>query len=276
MNDLQRELAPISAEAWQCIDEEAQKTLKISLAGRKLVDFRGPLGWSASGINIGRVDTLKAAPREGVDAALRLTQPFVEFRAPFALARTELDAVSRGAVDPDLQPLRDAAHAIALAEDGAIFGGYAPGGITGIFEAAAGAALDIPQDYLAYPAVVARALAKLRAAGVDGPYTIALGPRCHTGLTQTATNAGFPVIQHVERLLDGPVIWAPAIEGAVVLSLQPGSFELTVGRDIAIGFQEASAAEVTLYLQESFTFRVLAAEAAVPLIYREVTRGKRK
>jgi uncharacterized linocin/CFP29 family protein len=71
----------------------------------------------------------------------------------------------------------------------------------------------------------------------------------------------------VRRLLDGPIVWAPGLEGAAVLSLRGGDFELTVGQDWSIGYLDHSAEAVRLYLQESFTFRVLAPEAAVPLGY---------
>lgn len=103
-------------------------------------------------------------------------------------------------------------------------------------------------------------------AGVAGPYAIALGPRCYTGLTKT-TQGGYPVIEHVRRLLDGPIVWAPAVDGAAVVSLRGGDFELTVGQDFSLGYLEHTASSVRLYLQESFTFRVFAAEAAVPLMY---------
>jgi uncharacterized linocin/CFP29 family protein len=267
MNDLCRHLAPITEQAWTAIDDEARAALRLTLASRRVADFVGPLGWEASSVALGRAAPLEAVPRLGVSAALRQVQPLVELRVPFALARAELDALARGARDADLQPVRDAARAIALAEDGVVFSGYAPAGITGICQAAAAEALTITEDYECYPGVVARALARLREQGVQGPYAIALGPRCYTGLTRTATDAGFPVIQHVERLLDGPVIWAPGVDGAVVLSLRGGDFELTVGRDLSVGYRGHTASTVELYIEESLTFRMLAAEAAVPLVY---------
>ena len=153
-----------------------------------------------------------------------------------------------------------------MAEDRAVFRGFAAAGIRGIAEEADGAKLMLTDDYQAYPGVVAEAINKLHFAGVQGPYGIALGPRCYTGLTKT-THGGYPVMEHVRRLLDGPIVWAPAVDGAVVLSLRGGDFELTVGQDFSIGYLDHSASSVRLYLQESFTFRVLAAEAAVPLAY---------
>lgn len=266
MRDTLRNLAPIPAEAWREIDEEATRTLKLMLAGRRLVDVTGPEGWETSALGAGRVESLKKSPEKGVEAHLRIATPLVEFHAPFELARRELEAIGRGAADADLEPVGQAARAAALAEDRAIFRGYEPGGIQGICEAAAGSALTIGEDYQAYPKLVGEAAEILRSAGVDGPYGIALGPRCFTGLSQT-TVGGFPVMEHVRRMLDGPIVRAPAVDGAVVLSLRGGDFELRLGQDFTIGYLEHSAAHLKLYLEESFTFRVLGPEAAVPLVY---------
>lgn len=266
MSHLLRELAPVAPAAWSLIEMEAKRTLKLKLAARKLVDFAGPLGWEASCVTLGRAERLSAVPAKGAEARLRKVQPLVELRVPFEMQREELEAAGRGAKDPDLDPVRNAAGAAALAEDRAVFHGYAAAGIRGLTEAASAAALTLSDDYDAYPGVVAEAINRLHGAGVDGPYAIALGPRCYTGLTKT-TKGGFPVIEHVRRLLDGPIVWAPAVDGAAVLSMRGRDFELSVGEDFAIGYLEHSAASIRLYLQESFTFRVLAPEAVVPLAY---------
>jgi uncharacterized linocin/CFP29 family protein len=266
MNGLYRELAPISDAAWQQIDAEASQALKRTLAARKLVDFDGPIGWHASSVDLGRADALKDAPRPGAEARLRAVQPLVEIRIPFGLARNEIEAIDRGATDADLQPVIDAARVAALAEDSAIFYGYQSGQITGLCEAAAEATLPLTEDYTRYPDVVAEAVNRLRMASVDGPYAIALGPRCYTGLTQTR-DAGYPVIEHVRRLVEGPIVWAPAADGAVMLSLRGGDFQLTVGQDFSIGYLDHTATSVQLYIQESFTFRINSPEAAVPLKY---------
>jgi uncharacterized linocin/CFP29 family protein len=269
MNDLLRELAPVSAEAWKEIDDEAKRTLTFMLAARKLVDFTGPLGWDASSVNSGRVKTLDAAENDA-QVRLRTTQPLVEVRVPFQLERQELEAVGRGAKDPDLDAVRDAARKAALIEDGAVFHGYAEARIRGINEVAAAKALTLSDDYTAYPAVVAEAIHNLHCAGIGGPYAIALGPRCYTGLTKT-TKGGFPVIEHVRKLLEGPIVWAPAVDGASVLSMRGDDFELVVGQDFSIGYLDHTADTVRLYIQESFTFRALSPEAAIPLKYP--TRG---
>jgi uncharacterized linocin/CFP29 family protein len=268
MNDLLRELAPISDAAWGEIEAEARRTLKLTLAARKLVDFSGPHGWAFSAVDLGRVEAIAPPPGKRLEARRRRVQPLVELRVPFEMARAEVETIGRGGKDGDVHPVTLAARTLAIAEDWAIFHGHPGGGITGIAEAAKGYGLKLSDDFARYPRVLAEALNKLRNAGVAGPYGIALGPRCYTGLTETATPAGYRVFDHVQRLLDGgPVVWAPGVDGAVVVSLRGGDFELTVGQDISIGYLGHDAASVTLYLQESFTFRVITPEAAVPLFH---------
>ncbi|MGD2055600.1 MAG: family 1 encapsulin nanocompartment shell protein [Gammaproteobacteria bacterium] len=268
MNSLYRELAPVPAAAWEQIEAEASQALKRTLAARKLVDFSGPLGWHTSSVDPGRTEMLENAPYPGVETRMRKVQPLVETRVAFELARSEIDAIDRGATDADLQPVIDAAQIAALAEDTAVFYGYRDGGVSGICEAAAARTLSLTEDYTRYPDTVAEAVNRLRMASVDGPYAIALGPRCYTGLTQTR-DAGYPVIEHVRRLLEGPVVWAPAADGALIVSLRGGDFQLSVGQDFSIGYLDHTATTIRLYLQESFTFRVNAPEAAIPLRYEE-------
>jgi uncharacterized linocin/CFP29 family protein len=263
MNHLHRELAPISAAAWKAIDDQARQALVVELAARKLVDFVGPGGWEQSAVDLGRVVPLEGAPAEGITAALRRVQPLVELRAPFALSRDELEDVSRGAPDPDLEPLVRAAIQIARAEDRAVFHGWAPAGIGGICERSPHPALPIPEQYESYPAIVAEAVRILKMAGVGGPYAIALGPRCFTGLMQATAHGGFPVLEVVKHVVDGEVVWAPGVDGAVVLSTRGGDFEMVVGRDFSIGYTGHDALSVHLHVLESLTFRVLSPEAAL-------------
>jgi uncharacterized linocin/CFP29 family protein len=268
MNHLLRQLAPLTGNEWKAIDEEAKQTLKMNLSARRLVDFSGPHGWQASSINLGRADPIPGELRPGVEARRRRVQTLTELRVPFELSRTELDIIARGGRDPDLRPVTDAARNVAIAENQAVFRGFEAGSITGILEAASESALHLTDDYVRYPEVVAEALGKLRNLGIGGPYGIALGPRCYVGLTETTTGGGYRVYDHVKRLLNGPLVWTPGIDGAIVLSVRGGDFELTVGEDFAIGYLSHTADKVRLYLQESLTFRVITAEAAVPLRYR--------
>ena len=97
MNQLLRQIAPITETAWSLIDEEAKRTLKIMLSARKLIDFSGPHGWDKAAVPTGRTQRLNSQPEAGVEARLRTTLPLVELRTPFSLSRDELEAIGRGA-----------------------------------------------------------------------------------------------------------------------------------------------------------------------------------
>jgi uncharacterized linocin/CFP29 family protein len=125
----------------------------------------------------------------------------------------------------------------------------------------------LSDNYSEYPGMVARAVAILQREGVTGPYSIALGPRCYTGVIETTEHGGYPLLEHIRLILGGPALWAPAVDGAIVLSTRGGDYELTIGEDVAIGYLDYDAANVRLYFEESFTFRVLSPEAAVALRY---------
>jgi uncharacterized linocin/CFP29 family protein len=263
MNNLHRELAPISEAAWAQIEEEASRTLKRYLAARRVVDVRDPGGTALAAVGTGHVRDI-AAPGDGIVARQREVKPLVELRVPFELDRHAIDDVERGSNDSDWQPLKDAARLIAFAEDRAIFEGYAAAGIQGIRQGASNPIVPLPTDVSDYPRAIAGALTQLRLVGVNGPYSVLLGADTYTALSAADDN-GYPVLDHIKLLLNEDIIWAPAIAGAIVLTKRGGDFDLHIGQDISIGYLGHSDSAVRLYLQETFTFLMLTAEAAVAL-----------
>ena len=264
MNNLHRELAPISEAAWSQIEEETSRTLKRHLAGRRVVDVEGPGGIGLSAVGTGHLRALEA-PGDGILARQREVKALVELRVPFDLDRQQIDDVERGANDSDWQPAKDAAERLALAEDRAIFEGYGGAGIEGIRQGTSNPVLTLPADVRRYPDAIAQALSQLRLVGVNGPYCAVLGAAAYTGLSETSDH-GYPVLDHVKRLLDGEIIWAPGIAGAFVLTTRGGDFGLYLGQDISIGYLSHTDTAVRLYLQETFTFLLLTTEAAVALL----------
>lgn len=264
MDLLKRELAPIPNEAWASIDEEAQRVLRLHLSGRKLVDFSGPHGWTLAAVNRGRVSHVDSGPVAQVSHAIRQVQPLVELRCPLALNTIELDAAARGARDIDLDPVIAAARAIALAEDAAIYHGFAAGQITGIVEASPHEPIRV-DSCLDWPRAVAKAREQLRLSGIDGPYGLALGGAAYDELV-AESDGGYPLRKRIEESLSGSLVWAPALgSDAVLVSLRGGDYELVVGQDFAIGYWRHEVDRVELYLTESFTFRALESRAAVAL-----------
>jgi len=263
MNNLHRELAPVSEEAWAQIEEEAARTFKRHLAGRRLVDVHGPAGEGLAAVSTGHLEPIDA-PDDGVLAHQRQVAALVQLRAPFSLDRQQIDDVARGSQDSDWQPVKDAARQLAFAEDRAIFAGYPAAGIGGIGPGASNPPLALPPDARQYPDVITKALSELRVAGVNGPYAVALSADAYTAVSETSDH-GYPVIEHIKRLVSGDIVWAPAISGAFVLTTRGGDFDLQLGQDVSIGYLSHNEAEVQLYLQQSLTFLVYTSEAAVEL-----------
>src|ERR1700760_4872415 len=263
MNNLHRSLAPISDAAWAEIEEETSRTLKRYLAARRVVDVQGPGGLALSAIGTGHLREV-ASPGDGILARQREVKPLVELRVPFELDRQQIDDVERGAEDSDWQPVKDAAKKIAYAEDRAIFEGYAAAGIGGVREGTSNPVLTLPADVRQYPDAIAQALSQLRLVGVNGPYSVLLGADAYTALAETVDN-GYPVLEHVKKLVNDEIIWAPALSGAFVLTTRGGDFDLHLGQDVSIGYLSHTDTTVLLYLQETFTFLLLTTEAVVAL-----------
>lgn len=263
MNNLHRELAPISDKAWAQIEEEASRTLKRHLAARRVVDVQGPKGLELSAVGTGHIHKIQA-PGDGIQATQRDAKALVELRVLFELTRQAIDDVERGATDSDWSPVKEAARRIAYAEDRSVFDGYAAAGIEGIRQGSSNPPLTLPSNVKGYSGAVAQAVSQLRLAGVNGPYALLLGAEAYTAVSG-GSDEGYPVLHHIQRLVDGEIVWAPAIEGGFVLSTRGGDFELDIGQDISIGYLSHSKTIVELYLQETFTFRLLTTEAAVVL-----------
>lgn len=263
MNNLYRELAPITSAAWSQIEEEAARTFKRHIAGRRVVDVSDPGGPTASAVGTGHLVDV-SSPGDGVVAHLRQSQPLVRLRVPFTVSREDIDDVERGSQDSNWDPVKEAAKQLAFAEDRAIFEGYPDAQIQGIRASTSNAVLALPDDPRGYPDVIAQALSELRLAGVDGPYSVLLSAEAYTKVSET-TEHGYPLREHLNRLVDGDIIWAPAIDGAFVLSTRGGDFDLQLGNDLAIGYLSHDAESVQLYLQETLTFLVYTAEASVAL-----------
>lgn len=264
MNHLLRSHAPITDAGWEQLDEEGRQRLVPALAARKLVDFSGPRGWGHSATNLGRT-TVVDSPAEGLAARQRTVLPLVELRAAFSVLRQELLDADRGALDIDLDELDQAARRIARAENVAVFHGWGDAGITGIAGASPHPPLTLGSDFANYPGHVARAVETLLEGGISGPYGLALGPDCYTGVVETTEHGGLIVFDHLRQILGGPIVWAPGVTGAVVVSLRGGDFLFESGQDLSIGYSHHDADRVHLYLEESFSFRVATGDAAMAL-----------
>jgi len=264
MDHLHRDLAPLSDSAWEVLGQEAKSRLSAHLAARRVVDFAGPHGWTHSATDLGRIGSIPG-PAEGVAARQRRVLPLVELRTDFRVSRTEIEDVDRGATDPDLAELDEAAMLIAVAENTSVFHGYEAAGIQGITESTAHPPIELGSDWDQYPTAVARATDVVRRAGIDGPYALVISPEIFTGIVETAEHGGHLLFDHLRQILGGPLVWAPGVDGGIVLSLRGGDFLFDCGEDLSVGYLDHDSGTVRLYIEECFSFRVVEPDAAVAL-----------
>src|SRR4029453_1782745 len=145
------------------------------------------------------------------------------------------------------------------------FHGWSEVGVTGIAEASPHSAPALGAEVEFYPRPVAGGAQLLLQTGSGGPSALPLGREQYTSVVETAEEGGYPLLDHLRKILDGPVVWAPGVNGAVVVSLRGGDYRFESGQDFAIGYDHHDAETVHLYIEESFSFVVATPEAAVPL-----------
>jgi uncharacterized linocin/CFP29 family protein len=237
--------------------------LKQNLSARWVVDFTGPRGFDFSAVNLGHLAPKDETTTEGVRYGIRQVLPLVEVRMPFELDIWNLDDLARGAAAIDAEPVVQAAAKLAQFEERAIYKGFEPGKIVGLGQATSQTSIVLGDDPSAYPDAVTRAVLALNDAGVGGPYALVLGPRPFRLLSGDVST--YPLRQRIAKLIDGPVLHSPVLDGGFLISLRGGDFELTVGQDASIGYGHHDSKKVSLYLTESFTFRVIGPEAVVEL-----------
>ncbi len=253
MDFLKRELAPITDAAWEEIESRAIETLKSYLSARKVVNVVGPKGFDYAYVADGRLASVQDA--NGVKSGIRSGKPLVEVRIPFELDLCELDSVDRGSQDVDLAPLEEAVRQIALYEDNAIFYGLSQGSIEGLLNSSSNEPIPFgssPQDIMQG---IARGIITLREAFAEAPYTLAVGHEAWQRIMADANS--YPLRRRIEDLIEGPIILSHALKEALLVPHKHEDLELTLGSDLAIGYETHTASQVRLFITETFTFRIL-------------------
>jgi uncharacterized linocin/CFP29 family protein len=176
-NVLRRNLAPLTDDAWQRIDDEVRDALTALLSARRIVDFRGPHGYTHSAESLGRLENIE--DDEGLSYGVRSVLPLTEVRAPFSLSIRELENIDRGALEVDLEPARDAAMRLAAFEERFVYSGFEPGRVQGISSRTPHPPLKLGPNADSYVSAVTQAMEVLVGAGVKGPYALVLAPATH-------------------------------------------------------------------------------------------------
>ncbi len=260
MDMLKKELAPLSATVWQEIEKRAAEVLSSHLSARKAVHVDGPHGWTYTSVSEGRLSL--AGESGAVKTGVYQIAPLTEARVSFTLNRWELDNLSRGAKDIDLSALEVAAAKIADFEEQAVYSGYSTGGIVGLQKSAANEALPFGLEGSEIMEGLSRAVLTLQKQSVGGPFSLIVGEEAYLRLSRDV--GGFPLTERIEKLIGGKVIRSLSLDAALLIPYDNDNLELTIGQDFAIGYESHTSQEVTLFLTESFIFRVIDPNLIVP------------
>jgi uncharacterized linocin/CFP29 family protein len=261
MDILRQDMAPISDQAWAEINDQAKAVLENELTARRFVDMDGPKGWNYGAVQLGRIEVPDNQTPGEVNYGLHQVQPLVETRIPFTLNVWELDNITRGAKDADLDALEQAARKIAAFEERAVYHGFAAAGVQGLGESSAFDPIPFPDDVEQILAAVITGVNRMREASVNGPYTLVLPPDQWRALS--SLHHGFPLEEQLRNLIGGKILPCTNVDNAFLVSERGGDFILTVGQDLSIGFNQADSKMVQLFFTESFTFRVIEPAAVV-------------
>jgi len=264
MDVLKRSLAPIVPEAWEEIDKQAKSAIEGTLSGRKVVDVKGPMGWSFDAVSEGRLSLVEETPIEGVNYGVREVLPLVECRVPFTMPMWDLDDISRGCMSVDFSPVQEAARKAALFEDTAIYQGLEDAGILGLELVTDNEPVEMQLEDESIICAVVEAVKILSAQSVSGPYALVCSLPLWTKI-QTSSKV-YPLWKRVTGIIgvQSRIILSSQYETSMLVSLRGGDNELVIGQDFSIGYQSHTNTEVNFYITESFSFRVMAPETIVP------------
>ena len=218
MSHLLREHAPITEAGWALIDDEARERLTPALAARSLIDFSGPHGWQHSATNLGRIDRRREAARRRT-WTLR-SAASCRWWSCARRSRSSRSELARRRPRRRGRRLRRARRRRPQASPSprtrrCSTAGRAAG-ITGISRGlAARRRSRWATDCERYPRHVAKAVEALlehRASTAPTAWRSARRPtRC---VLETTEHGGYPLLEHLRKILDGPLVWAPGVSGA--------------------------------------------------------------
>jgi uncharacterized linocin/CFP29 family protein len=253
MDILKRNIAPLTEEAWNEIDQRAIEVLHSHLSARKVVHVEGPKGWDYTVVPEGRLALVDE--EDDVKTGVYKSTALVEARVSFELERWEMDNLVRGAKDVELEALENAVHKLAVFEEEAIYNGYDKGQIKGLKASSEQETLNFGEDAKTILEMIAKGRIMLQDAFAEKPYNLVVGDEAWKRINRESNN--YPLVKQVEELIGGKVIYSKVVKGAFLLPDDHEDLEMTIGQDYSIGYEAHTDEKVKLFITESFAFRVL-------------------
>lgn len=253
MDFLKRELAPLSKDAWEAIDGRAKEVLTSVLSARKFAKLNGPLGFDFKAVNVGRLSVKEA---KGIHYGINQMLPLVEVRNNFTLDRWELDNISRGAADVNLDSLDSALLKTVEFAESAVYHGLDEACILGLAQSSEHKHMTLGNSAEEILKNLSKALLLLKNSFVgETSYVLVVSEDIFTKISSMIEVCDFTGV--IKGMLhNGKIVVSKFLKGALLVPFNNDNIELTVGQDYSIGYQEHNEKEVKLYVTLTFTFRV--------------------
>jgi uncharacterized linocin/CFP29 family protein len=255
MDYLNRGQAHFSAEVWKAIDEAANEAAAERLTGRRFLDIEGPFGVGLTAIEVGNDDYCRQPKPDEAGAIMGRAVPVPMLRRSFRLSIRRLAAHLENGQPLDLDPVQDAAEAVADREEEFVYRGQPDFGVFGLKTVAGRHELE-GGDWSAIDRALEDTLAavtRLDESGFRGPYAMALSPALYNGLFRLYPGTDTLQLEHLRRLCTRGIHKAP-IEGGVLVDARVGV--LIMGQDLRAGYIGQDGVHYELYLTESLVLRI--------------------
>jgi uncharacterized linocin/CFP29 family protein len=247
-----RDLAPIDINVWKQIDSRAKEVIISTLTARKAIHVSTPKGSDYVAYNHGKLGDV--AEKHEVAFASYVVTPLIETRIEFKLNRWEMDNAFRGDTNIDFSNLEDAVKKAALFEEYVVYEGLSEGNIPGLLEVS-GETLKLGDTASSIKKSVAEGVIKLKNAYISGSMDLIVSQELYAKLWSIESQT--PLIKALENMIGGKVIDSEVMKGAILVPHNNENLNIELGEDFSIGYQEHDKKEVTFFIKESFTFRIL-------------------
>jgi len=247
---LNRDAAGIPETLWERIDDAAREAAREILTSRRFLDLEGPFGLGLTSVETGSESYCRPAQPDaaGVVAGSAIAVPVLQ--QVFELSIRRVEGHLRMGLPLDLDPVQEAATAVAHREDEIVYHGIAELGIPGL--------LTHPQrlrqtigDWKHVEQALNEVLAgvdRLDDAGFRGPYALALSPSRYNSLFRRYEGSDMLQLDHLRRLCEAGVFKAPVQGGLIV---DPRAGILRVGQDLEVGYSMNDGIHHKLFVSES-------------------------
>lgn len=250
---LYRDLAPVSQEAWDEMEETLMEVFRTYLSARKVVKVVGPKGFDYNVISEGRLDRIEE--ESGLCHGNYKVLPLTEVRIEFEMNKWELDNIVRGAKDINYDNLEKAAEKVALFEEDAIYNGCEKAQIKGLIKSAEKEDMKFGKDAKEILDSIAEGMIELRRAYQEGPFTLVVGEEAYRRIVSQGSN--YPLEKRIENLTGKGIVYSHVLDGALLIPYNHDDLEMTIGQDLSLGYQSSDNKNIRFFITESFAFRVL-------------------